>query len=84
MPSPLLFCFLSFDYCRLAAALSVVSVSHIPTVDQNGTQPQMISIGAQGGNDYWLPSLQQLSGDAIPDSFQALRAKANEEEKKTK
>jgi len=39
-----------------------------------------------GGNDYWLPSLQQLSGDAIPDSFQALRAKAppaNEEEKKT-
>ena len=44
----------------------------------------MISIGAQGGNDYWLPSLQQLSGDAIPDSFQALRAKANEEEKKTK
>ena len=46
----------------------------------------MISVGAQGGNDYWLPSLQQLSGDAIPDSFQALRAKAfpaNEEEKKT-
>jgi len=40
-----------------------------------------------GGKDYWLPSLQQLSGDAVPDSFQALlkeEENKKQEEKKTK